>query len=222
VLVGASCDQVVFTSGATEANNHAVRAAARLARRDGRAVLGIPSHEHPSLLHPARSLARCGFGLHAVAVGRDGLLDPCDLPLDELGALGLSLAHAELGALQPIREIADAARAGAVRIVVDATLAAGRVGVVMKDLGEPDILTLSFHHLGGPMGVGALVMGPSPKWRDVISTEGNVDALAALWGMTQILEKETPGSEAAYRFPQESRLSEGTGFALPSPEIGNR
>jgi cysteine desulfurase len=86
-------------------------------------------------------------------------VDPRGLPIDELGVLGLSLAHAELGALQPIREITDAARAGASRVVVDATLAAGRVGVAMEDLGEPDSLTLSFHHFGGPMGVGALVIG---------------------------------------------------------------
>jgi cysteine desulfurase len=164
VMVGATPGQVVFTSGATEANNHAVRGAARLARRDGRLFLGVAAHEHPSLLHPARSLARCGFDLQAIAVGREGIVDPDGLPIEELGVLGLSFAHAELGALQPVRQITDAARGGGARVVVDATLAAGRIGVVMEDLGEPDLLTLSFHHFGGPMGVGAVVIG---KGRDL-------------------------------------------------------
>jgi len=159
LLVGASADEIVFTSGATEANNHAVRGAARLARRNGRTILGVPAHDHPSLLHPARSLARCGFDLHAVAIDRDGLVEARNLPIDDLGVLALSLAHPELGALQRVREITDSARGGGAQVVVDATLAAGRVAVVMEELGNPDLLTLSFHHFGGPMGVGALVIG---------------------------------------------------------------
>jgi cysteine desulfurase len=176
LLVGASPEQVVFTSGATEANNHAVLGAARLARRLGRSTLGVPAHEHPSLLHPARSLARSGCDLRALAVGRDGLVQAGGLPLDKLGVLALSLAHAELGALQPVGEITRAARTHGTLVVVDATLAAGRVAVDMEDLGDPDLLTLSFHHFGGPMGVGAVVirenLGVPPMLQGGIQEEG--------------------------------------------------
>ncbi len=158
LLLGVETESVVFTSGAVEANNTALRGAARLARRDGRRRLAVPVHEVPSLLHPARTLAREGFALEAIPVGRDGLLRSQALPEAPLGVVALSLAHPELGAMQPVAEIAAAGRAAGALVVVDVSLAAGRVACDRETLGRPDVVTLDFHRMGGPLGAGALAV----------------------------------------------------------------
>ena len=71
--------------------------------------------------------------------------------------LAVSHAHAELGTLQPVVELVTAARRCGAISVVDATLTAGRIGIGPDSTGAPDLLSVSFHHFGGPMGVGALV-----------------------------------------------------------------
>lgn len=156
-LVGVAADRIVFTSGATESNNLAVRGAARLALDRGNATVAVPAHEHPSLLHPARTLARSGFELRPLPVNRDGLVDPAIAGLDDCGVVAVSHAHAELGALQPLPAITAAARRTGAISVVDATLTAGRIRIDPSSIGGPDLVSISLHHLGGPMGVGALV-----------------------------------------------------------------
>ena len=157
-LVGAEPKGVVFTSGATEANNLAIKGAARLARREGRVRLAVPAHEHPSLLHPARSLARGPWELVRIPVDRTGRLNPSSVPDGPLGLGALAHAHAELGALQPAAELVEAIHERGGLALVDATLTAGRIPLDLHSLGQPDLLTLSFHHMGRPMGVGALIV----------------------------------------------------------------
>lgn len=158
-LVGSGADEIVFTSGATEANNLGLKGAAALARRRGSLRIAVPAHEHISLLHPARSLRRAGWILEEIGVERDGLVKPESPPFDApLGVVAFSHAHAELGALQPAAEICARSRSQGASVLLDATLTAGRVPVDLKEMGNPDLVTLSFHHMGGPMGVGALVV----------------------------------------------------------------
>lgn len=157
-LVRARPEEVVFTSGATEANNLALKGAARIARGRGLVRVAVPAHDHPSLLHPARTLGREGFELTALPVGRDGRLDPLSLETGPWGVVAFSHAHAELGALQPAEAIARLVRRGGGITILDATLTAGRLPLDLEALGLPDLLTLSFHHMGGPIGVGALVI----------------------------------------------------------------
>ncbi len=159
-LLGVEPSCVIFTSGATEANNLALKGLARLAKAAGREAIAVACHEHPSLLHPARSLQREGWRLALLPAGRDGRIVPESLEgIERLGLVAFAQAHAELGALQPAAELAARARARGARVLVDATLTVGRIPVRWAELGSPDAVTVSFHHFGGPAGVGALVLG---------------------------------------------------------------
>jgi len=147
---------VVFTSGATEANNHALRGLAALLRGLGHARIAVAAHEHASLLHPARG---CTTGdLLVVQCGRDGLLDPGTIADLRPAVIAFGHAHPELGALQPAAALCEAARSAGARTHLDATLSAGRIRTDLSALGRPDTVAVSFHHFGGPMGVGALLV----------------------------------------------------------------
>ncbi|WP_375461624.1 cysteine desulfurase family protein [uncultured Enterovirga sp.] len=169
-LVGAQANEVTFTSGGTEANNTALRPGA-LRTRDGQSVrrLLVGATEHPSVLS-GHGFAETDVEL--LPVDRSGLVDLADLRTRlRSGApalVSIQLANSETGILQPLRVICDiAAEAGAV-VHADAVQAAGRIPVDMGALGL-DALTLSAHKLGGPMGIGALVVrsglgGPGPAF----------------------------------------------------------
>lgn len=160
-LVGARAEDVVFTSGGTEANNAALRPGA-LRTEAGAPVdrLLVSPTEHPSVL------SGHGFPPEAVevlAVDGAGLLDLEDLArrlhVGPPALVSVQVANSETGALQPLAAIAEQVRAAGAVLHADAVQAAGRVPLGMEALGV-DALSLSAHKLGGPMGIGALVLRP--------------------------------------------------------------
>jgi cysteine desulfurase len=163
-LLGATPGQIVFTSGATEANNMAVLGAQ--ATRDGRATGSVRGHwiasstEHPSVEAPLSALEQAGQRVTRVAVDAGGRLDPATVSAalePESVLLSILWANNETGVLQPVRALAEAAATRGVPVHVDATQAVGKIPVRLGD-APIDLLALSAHKFGGPKGVGCLAV----------------------------------------------------------------
>jgi cysteine desulfurase len=163
--LGVSANEVLFTAGATEANNTVLRGVAATwagqeAGREARQIVTSQT-EHPSIEAPCASLEDEGIRVVRLAVDPDGLLDADEFSaaLSDPRTLLASVlwANNETGVLQPIAELAELARARGVSLHVDATQALGKLPV---DLGSlpVDFLSCSAHKLNGPKGVGCLVV----------------------------------------------------------------
>ena len=156
-LLGAFPDEVVFTSGGSEANNAALLGA-WFARPDGTDHMVTTTVEHPAILEPARFLERLGARVTLVPVDGTGRVDPDEVRRAITPRTFLvSVMHAnnEVGTIQPIAEIAAATRGAGVPLHTDAAQSVGKIPTRVDDLGV-DLLSIAGHKLYAPKGIGAL------------------------------------------------------------------
>ncbi|MCK9296600.1 MAG: cysteine desulfurase [Desulfobulbaceae bacterium] len=225
-LLNCEADEVVFTSGGTESNNHAIKGIARAKRELGNHII-TSDIEHPAVLEVCRSLAEDGFETTLLPVDRSGLVDPIELEKAiRPGTILISIMHSnnEVGTLQPIAEISAIARSRGITMHSDAAQSVGKVGVDVRALGV-DLLSVAGHKLYAPKGVGALYIrngvqpakfchgaGQERGWR--AGTE-NVLEIAGLGKACEIAGRDLEGQGSRMRSLRD-RLHQGLIEALGS------
>jgi cysteine desulfurase len=224
-LIGAASDEIIFTSGGTEADNLAIKGAAAANAHRGRHVV-TTRIEHHAVEESCRYLEGLGFSVTFVGVDQYGLVDPRDIERAlTAGTVIISVMHAnnEVGTIQPIAEIGRMARERGIIFHTDAVQTAGHIPVKVDELGV-DLLAISGHKLYGPKGVGALYvrkgtriaafMHGGGQERGLRSSTENVPGIVGLGRAAEIARAEM-GAEVGRLTRMRERLVEGVIERIP-------
>ena len=203
-LLNADADEIVFTSGGTEAANTAIKGLFF--------KLGAPFHivttaiEHPATLQPCRFLERLGASLTVVGVRPDGRVDPEEVRKaihSDTRLIAVMHANNETGVVQPVEEIAAIAKSVGALLYVDAAQSVGKIPVDVRALGA-DLLAVAGHKLYAPKGVGALFIRRGVELEPFMHGAGHesgrragteaVPMIAALGAACEVAERLLPSS----------------------------
>jgi cysteine desulfurase len=165
-LINADPKEIVWTSGATEGNNLAIKGAANFYKTKGKHII-TQKTEHKAVLDTVRELERQGFEASVLEVDANGLIS-----IEKLKAairpdtilVSIMMVNNEIGVIQPVWEIAELCRAKGIIFHCDAVQGAGRVEIDVQKL-KADLLTITAHKIYGPKGIGALYIRRKPRVR---------------------------------------------------------
>ncbi len=180
-LLGCDRDEVVFTSGGTEANNLAIKGALLRAAPNGGGHLVISAVEHPAVLEPARWLESTGHRVTIVGCDRHGVVDAetVDAAIgDDTVLVSVMHANNEVGTVEPIRQIAGVCQNRNVLLHTDAAQTVGKIPTQVRELGV-DMLSLAGHKTYAPKGVGALFVRRGVPLEPVLHGAGHEGGLRA-------------------------------------------
>jgi cysteine desulfurase len=156
-LIGATPKEIVFTSGATESDNLAIKGIAEMYRERGDHIITAVT-EHKAVLDSCKRLEKYGFHVTYLPVDKDGLIDPEDVKkaiTDKTILISIMLANNEIGVIQPIAEIGKIARERGIFMHTDAVQGVGKIPFNVNDFNV-DLVSMSAHKMYGPKGIGAL------------------------------------------------------------------
>ena len=239
-LIGAEPTEIVFTSGGSESDNLAVRGAAEAAGA-GRRHLVASAIEHEAVLRTLKALGGAGWSTTLVGVDERGVVTPGRLAealTDETALVSVMHANNEIGAIQPVAELAALAHERGALVHTDAVQSVGKIPVDVRSLGV-DLLSLSGHKFNGPKGAGALWIRRGARLRAQMTggrqernrragTE-NLPAIVGLGAAARRLLDEREAAETAEVTALRDRLEAGILAAVPgaavnggsAPRVGN-
>ncbi|KAF5829919.1 pyridoxal phosphate-dependent transferase [Dunaliella salina] len=233
-LIGADAKEIIFTSGATESNNLAIKGVAQFYREKKKHIITTQT-EHKCVLDSCRWLQQRGFDVTYLPVQKDGLVD-LDLLKSAIrpdtALVSVMTVNNEIGVIQPIKEIGDICRSRNVFFHTDAAQAVGKIPLNVHD-AKVDLMSISGHKLYGPKGIGAIYLRRRPRVRvePLMSgggqergiRSGTVPAMLAvgLGEAARVSQKEM-AADTAHIIQLEKRLREGlmgqlTGVELNGP-----